>query len=371
MLPVTRPTMVDLDNLIPDFRKIWESKILTNSGPFHDQFEAAIADKLEREHVTLVANATSGLILSLAAMELTGEVITTPFTYAATVNSICWAGMQPVFADIDENTLTLSVASVERNLSSKTGGILPVHLFGRSCDLHGFESLSKQHGLPIIYDAAQAFGLKADGRNVVEWGDSSILSFHATKQFNSIEGGAIVSKDRSMKQKLDAMRNNGISPDGTYRYIGLNAKMSELHAAVGLAQLPGTVHSGAKRQELDLQYRASLASIPGIRCFEYEPGQVPPFSYFPIAVDPDYGKARNSLWEYLQEKGINARQYFSPLISSHPQFRDLPSAQPENLPVATRLADRILCLPMYTDLTLDDVSLVAESIATFRSMRCA
>jgi len=360
---VTRPVLPSLSEILPFLERIWGSRILTNSGPLLQQFEANLASYLGVEHLTVVCNASLGLVLALRLYGITGEVITSPFSFVATCHAIRWAGAKPVFADIDPHTLNLDPAAVEAAITPQTQAIMAVHCYGVPCDTEGLADVARRHGLRLIYDAAHAFGVRKGGQPLVAQGDLSVISFHATKVFNCFEGGAIVAPDLETKQALDRLANYGIVDEVTITDVGLNTKMSELHAAVGLALLPRMNEIIAARDDIANRYWQALAQIPGIHCL-CPPGQPGHNSYaFPIRVGQDYQLSRDGLYNKLREHGIHARRYFYPLISDLPAYRDLPSARPEGLAFARPAAEEILCLPLYPDLPAADQDRIIDIIS--------
>lgn len=359
---VTRPMTPPLAELLPMLEEIWRSRTLTNNGPFLHKFETALTDFLGVEHVSVVANATLGLILALRQLRVRGEVITTPYSFVASSHAIRWAGAEPVFADIDPVTLNLDPASVERRITSRTSAILAVHCYGVPCDVAGLETVAARHDLKIVYDAAHAFGVRLAGTSVLHHGDMSVLSFHATKIFNTLEGGAIVARDRNAKIALDVLGNHGIVDETTIPALGMNAKMNEISAAFGLALLPHVEQAIQDRRAVAERYWQQLESVRGIRCV-CPPG-VPGHNYyaFPILVEASYPISRDALYEKLREQGIYARRYFHPLIADLPTYSDAPSAQPGELPVARDIAARVLCLPMFPDLDPENQQRVIDVI---------
>jgi len=359
---VTRPYLPPLEEFTPYLEKIWESHWLTNAGPFHQQLEPALAGHLGVGHLSLFNNATISLIVALQALRITGEVITTPFTFPATTHSLLWNGIRPVFADIDPVTLNLDPARIERAITPHTMAIMPVHCYGMPCDYMAIQEIADRRGLKVIYDAAHAFGVRADGTSVAGLGDMSVLSFHATKVFNTFEGGAIVSRDAEMKKRVDYLKNFGIADEVTVVGPGINGKMNEVQAAFGLLQLRYLADGQARRQEIDRYYRRELAGLRGIRLQEPLERVEGNYSYFPIRVEPGYGLTRDGLYDALRAREIYARRYFYPLMSELPMYRDMPSADPANLPVATRAARQILCLPIYAGLEKSDLDRVVSVI---------
>lgn len=348
-------------------REIWGSKWLTNAGPFHEQFEMALADYLGVEHLSLFSNGTLALITALQALRVKGEVITTPYSFVATTHALRWNGLKPVFVDIEPGHLTLDPARIEAAITDETTALLPVHVYGNPCDTAGIQKIADAYDLKVIYDAAHAFGTKRAGRTILECGDLSILSFHATKVFNTIEGGAIVCRDARMKRHIDDLKNFGFRDEVTVVAPGINAKMNELQAAYGLLQLKYVDSCIARRKAISELYRSRLAKVPGLTLLSELEGCTLPYSYFPVLVEKDeYGLTRDGLYEKLKEYNVFSRRYFYPLISSFVSYRELPSAAPGNLPVAGRAAERILCLPIYGDLPLESVGRICGMLEAFR-----
>lgn len=365
-LYVTRPALPPLQELMPLLEDIWQSHILSNDGPYHQQFEKALSDYLGVEHLSLVSNATLGLQLALRQSKLQGEVITTPFSFVATSHVLALAGLKPVFADIDPVSLNLDPAAVEAALTPQTRAIMPVHIFGRGCDTSAFGALASRHNLRVIYDAAQAFGVRDNDGSLLRHGDMSVLSFHATKVFNTFEGGAVICKDAATKAAIDDLRNFGIIDEVTVTDIGMNAKMNEFSAALGIVQLRHIDDYIAQRGAADSRYRELLAEVSTVRCLPKMPHQQSNYYSFPILVEPDAGFSRDELYDQLRAQGIYARRYFYPLISDLPMYRDLPSAQAAKLPVAQDISQRILCLPMFPDLSAEEQQRIVHEIAGAR-----
>lgn len=351
---VTRPVLPPLEEVLPLLQEIWQSRMLSNGGPILQRFEAALGAYLGVEHLSLVTNATLGLILALRHLGVRGEVVTTPFSFIATAHAIRWAGAEPVFADIDPVTLNLDPAAVAARITPRTGAILAVHCYGRPCDTAALAAVAAAHRLPLVYDAAHAFAVRDAAGPLCAAGDLSVLSFHATKVFNTFEGGAIVAPDREAKLALDRLANYGILDEERVLATGFNAKMSEINAAMGLALLPHADAAIAARARVAQRYAAALAGVAGLRCLFPEP--VPGHNHyaFPVLLGPGYPLPREALLERLRAQGIFARRYFHPLISDQPMYRDLPSAAPEGLPVARAAAAGILCLPLHPDLAEAD-----------------
>lgn len=366
---VTQPYMPPLEEFIPYLKEIWGNKWLTNNGPFHQQLEAALCEYLGVKHLSLFSNGTLALITALQALRVTGEVITTPFSFVATTHSLHWNGIKPVFVDIDPQTFTLDPVKIEAAITPQTTAIMPVHVYGNPCAVDEIQRISDTYGLRVIYDAAHCFGVRLAEKTVLEFGDMSVLSFHATKVFNTFEGGAIVCKDDKTKQRIDFLKNFGFADEVTVVAPGINAKMNEVQAAFGLLQLKHMNDVLAARRLVDLRYRAALSSIPGLHLHEIAEGITQNYSYFPVLIGPDFPISRDGLYEKLRESGIFARRYFYPLISEFPAYRGLPSAKRENLPVATRIAEQVLCLPIYPSLGEDEQQRVIDLIQRTAGIR--
>ena len=361
---VTQPCLPPLEEFIPYLEVIWENKILTNCGPFHQRLEKELCDYLGVKHICLFANATIALVTALQAMRITGEVITTPYSFVATAHSLLWNGIKPVFVDIDANTLNLNPAKIEAAITPQTTAIMPVHCYGNPCDVEAIEKIANTYGLKVIYDAAHAFGVKCHCGSLLNHGDMSVLSFHATKVFNTFEGGAIVCQDAKTKVRIDHLKNFGFVDEVTVIAPGINGKMSEVNAAFGVLQLKGIDKALGQRRLVDQQYRAALEAVEGIECLA-DAGQLSGnYAYFPILVRPEYPTSRDALFEKLRSNGIYARRYFYPLISNFPMYRGLLSATSSNLPVATRVANEVICLPIYPDLSSEQISLISKLIVT-------
>lgn len=360
---VTQPYLPPLEEFLPYLHTIWDNKILTNGGPFHQQLEKALCEHLGLKHISLFSNGTLALITALQALRITGEVITTPYSFVATAHSLLWHGNKPVFADIEPETLNLDPAKIEAAITPQTTAIMPVHCYGNPCDVAAIQKIADNYNLRIIYDACHTFGVEDDGGSVLRHGDLSCISFHATKVFNTFEGGAIVCPDAKTKQRIDHLKNFGFVDEVTVVAPGINGKMSEVNAAFGLLQLQhmGTVMQ--RRAEVDAMYREGLKDVKGIRCLPQTASRTRNHSYFPIMVEADYPLSRNALYQKLKDHGINGRRYFYPLISEFPMYRGLPSAAPSNLTVATEAAQKVVCLPIYPDLKDVDQRRVIELIA--------
>jgi len=359
---VTRPFLPPLEEFLPYLEKIWESRWLTNAGPFHEQLETALAEYLGVKHLALFTNGTIALVTALQALRITGEVITTPYSFVATAHSLLWNDIKPVFVDIDPGTFNLDPARIEAAITPQTTAILPVHCYGTPCDVTALQKLADVYGLKIIYDAAHAFGVSSEGTSVLRYGDLSVLSFHATKVFHTFEGGAIICPDAKTKQRIDYLKNFGFADEVTIVAAGINGKMNEIQAAMGLAQLGHMDTLIAQRRRVDELYRQELADVPGIGLLPRPKGATANYSYFPIFVGPEFPLGRDALYDRMRTQDIFVRRYFYPLISDMPMYRGLPSASPSNLPNARRAADQVLCLPIYPDLPDADVRRVINLI---------
>lgn len=360
---VTKPTLPPLEDFIPYLREIWDNKVLTNGGPFHEQLENELCKYLGVEYICLFTNGTLALVTALQSLRITGEVITTPYSFVATSHSLLWNGIKPVFVDIDPNTLNLDPAKIEAAITPQTTAIMPVHCYGHPCDVEAIQKIADNYNLKVIYDAAHAFGVQDHRGSVLNHGDLSVLSFHATKVFNTFEGGAIICPDAKTKTRIDQLKNFGHVGETTVVAPGINGKMSEFNAALGLLQLKHIDQALARRREIDIAYRQRLSAVKGIRCLEDAGEKFANYAYFPILVQPEYPIRRDDLNLTLKEQGINPRRYFYPLISEFPMYRGLPSAHRENLPVATQVAQQVLCLPIYPDLDLSTVDEITRIIA--------
>ncbi len=365
IIPVTQPHLPPLEEFIPYLEKIWESKILTNGGQFHQRFEQALCEYLGVEHLSLFANGTIALVTALQALRITGEVITTPYSFVATAHSLLWNGIKPVFVDIDPETLNLDPSKIEAAITPQTTAIMPVHVYGRPCDVDSIQRIADVYNLKVIYDAAHAFGVRgSDGASVLKHGDLSVLSFHATKVFNTFEGGAIVSPDAKTKRRIDHLKNFGFVDETTVVAPGINGKMSEVNAALGLLQLQYIDEALARRRAVDALYRKRLADVRGVRYLDDAGEVVANYAYFPILVDGSYPISRDALFQSLKDRGVHPRRYFYPLISEFPMYRGLPSAGRDSLPVASVASQQILCLPIFPNLHHEVVHRVADYIAS-------
>ncbi|MEY8709621.1 aminotransferase [Mangrovibacter phragmitis] len=351
---VTSPLLAPLDEFIPYLEEIWQNKQLTNGGPFHQQLEATLAEYLGVKHICLFSNGTLALLTALQALRIHGEVITTPYSFVATSHTLLWNGLTPVFADIDPDTCNIDPGKIEQLITPATTAIVPVHCYGIPCDVERIQSIADAWGLKVIYDAAHAFGVKVDNQSILNFGDLSVLSFHATKVFNTFEGGAIICSDLKMKQRIDFLKNFGFLDETTVVAPGINAKMNEVQAAFGLVQLKHIDAGLAKREEIYQRYRKYLDAIDGIESFSVPESVEWNYPYYPISVESNYGLTRDELYEQFKTIDVYARRYFYPLISSFSMYRGFPSADESKLPIANEVAKKILCLPIYPDLTEED-----------------
>lgn len=360
---VTQPYLPPLEEFLPSLRQIWDSHQLTNAGPFHEQFETALAKHLGVPHVALFSNGTLALVTALQALRITGEVITTPYSFVATSHSLLWNGIKPVFVDIEPHSFGLDPDKIEAAITPQTTAILAVHVYGFPTQVERIQKIADTYGLKVIYDAAHAFGVKHQGVPLVGNGDLSVLSFHATKVFNTFEGGAIICPDAKTKQRIDYLKNFGFADETVVVATGINGKMNEFQAALGILQLQHIDSCIRQRGEIDTVYRDQLQSIRGITIPAILPDTTHNYSYFPLLVNKDYPLSRDELHWKFRDQGIFARRYFYPLISEFPMYRGLPSANPALLPVASHISRRILCLPIYPGLSADKQ---AEIIAVIK-----
>ena len=359
---VTRPDLPPLEEFHKSLQQIWENRWLTNNGPFHDRFEKELAEYLEVPYVSLFSNGTLALMIALRVLDIKGEVITTPYSFVATTHALWWNGIQPVFVDVEPEYGNLDPDKIEAAITPETTAILPVHVYGNPCDTEKIQKVAGKYKLKVIYDAAHAFGVKKNGQSILNFGDLSVLSFHATKSFNTIEGGAIVCHDPEIKKQIDYLKNFGFEDETTVVGPGINAKMNELQAAYGLLQLKEFDNNTEKRKKLTEIYRNELQDVAGVS-FMQDIGQVRHnYSYFPVFIGPEYPLSRDGLYEKLKENNIFARRYFYPLISEFPPYNELPSAKSNELPIAAKLAREVICLPLYSELDSKEALSVVEII---------
>ena len=355
-ITVTSPLLPSLDELDACLKDIWQRRWITNNGHYHRELEKALCEYLGVPFISLFTNGTLPLITALQALRVTGEVITTPFSFVATTHALWWNGIKPVFVDIDPETCNLDPDKIEAAITPHTTAVMPVHVYGRPCDTARIQEIADKYGLKVIYDAAHAFGVRVDGGSILNAGDMSTLSFHATKVYNTIEGGALVMHDEQTKKRIDYLKNFGFAGETTVVAPGINSKMDEVRAAYGLLNLRQVDRAIEARRHVAESYRKALRDVPGIRVMEDLPGVRHNYAYFPVFVDAGrYGMTRDELYFKLKEHNIFGRRYFYPLISTFSTYRGLDSARPENLPVATRMAEQVICLPMYYGLTDGDV----------------
>lgn len=360
---VTRPAMPPLDEFTQCLEKIWDSRILTNNGPFHQQFEKELAEYLGVKYVSVFSNGTLALITALNVLRITGEVITTPYSFVATTHALWWNNIKPVFVDVEPDFFTLDPSKIEASITPQTTAIMPVHVYGYPCNIEEIQNIADTYGLKVIYDAAHAFGVEIDGKSVLNFGDLSILSFHATKVFNTIEGGAIICDDEKTKKRIDFLKNFGFADEVTVIAPGINAKMNELQAAYGLVQLKYIDEYLDKRKAVAERYRKGLSGIRGLKMLHDLESVRHSYAYFPILIDSSlYGESRDIVYERLRSNNIYGRRYFYPLISQFPTYRGLPSAKTENLPVATKVSEQVICLPIYPDLQNEDIDKIISVI---------
>jgi dTDP-4-amino-4,6-dideoxygalactose transaminase len=362
-ITVTQPCLPPLEEFIPYLQQIWGNKWLTNNGPLHQQLEQELADYLGVKYISLFSNGTLALISALQALNITGEVITTPFSFVATTHSLWWNKITPVFVDIEPEYLNLDPSKIEAAITPRTTAIMPVHVYGNPSKIDEIQRIAEKYGLKVIYDAAHAFGVKKDGVSILNYGDLSILSFHATKVFSTIEGGAIICHSQEMKHHIDNLKNFGFRGETVVEEPGINAKLNEIQAAYGLLQLKYIDGFIAKRKLITDLYQSLLKDVPGIRFLPDMIGVIHCYSYFPILVNEEkYGINRDDLYEKLKENNIFARKYFYPLISNLEPYHKLSSAEPKNLRIATKVAIEVLCLPIYVELKEIEVKAICKII---------
>ncbi len=363
IITVTSPLLPDLDEFNKLLKEIWDSKWITNNGSFHKQLEAALAEYLKVPYVSLFTNGTLPLITALQALRITGEVITTPYSFVATTHALWWNGIKPVFVDIDWKTGCLDPNKIEAAITPKTTAIMPVHVYGKPCDTKAIQDIADKYGLKVIYDAAHAFGVEVNGESILNAGDMSTLSFHATKVYNTIEGGAMVMHDAKTKKRIDYLKNFGFAGETEVVAPGINSKMDEMRSAYGLLNLKQVDAAIEARHQVAIKYREALRNVEGIEFWDDIPGVKHNYSYFPMFVDAKkYGMTRDELYFKMKEQGILGRRYFYPLISGFSTYRTLPSATRENLPVATKMANEVICLPMHHALTEEDIQRILNCI---------
>ena len=362
-ITVTSPLLPNLDDFNEMLKQIWESKWITNNGQFHKQLEKELAAYLKVPYISLFTNGTLPLITALQALRITGEVITTPYSFVATTHALWWNGIKPVFVDIDPATGNINPDKIEAAITPKTTAIMPVHVYGKPCDTKRIQEIADQYGLKVIYDAAHAFGVEVNDESVLNAGDLSTLSFHATKVYNTVEGGAMVMHDEKMKKRIDYLKNFGFANETTVVGPGINSKMDEVRSAYGLLNLKQVDAAIEARHQVAIKYREALRNVEGITFFDDMPGVRHNYSYFPIFIDETkYGMTRDELYFKMKEQNVLGRRYFYPLISEFSTYRGLESAKPENLPEAHKMADSVICLPMHHTLSANDVHRVIDCV---------
>ena len=363
IITVTSPLLPDLEEFSKMLQKVWDSKWITNNGSFHRQLEKALAEYLKVPYVSLFTNGTLPLITALQALRITGEVITTPYSFVATTHSLWWNGIKPVFVDIEWKTGCIDPNKIEAAITPKTTAIMPVHVYGKPCEMEAIQDIADKYGLKVIYDAAHAFGVEVNGESVLNAGDMSTLSFHATKVFNTVEGGAMIMHDEKTKRRIDYLKNFGFAGETEVIAPGINSKMDEIRSAYGLLNLRQVDAAIEARHQVAIKYREALRNVEGIEFWDDLPGVKHNYSYFPIFVDEKkYGMSRDELYFKMREQGILGRRYFYPLISEFSTYRYLPSSAKENLPVAHKMANEVICLPMHHQLSEKDVNLILKCI---------
>ena len=362
-ITVTSPLLPNLDEFNEMLKEIWASKWITNNGQFHKQLEKSLAEYLKVPYISLFTNGTLPLLTALQALRITGEVITTPYSFVATTHSIWWNGCRPVFVDIEESTCGIDPDKIEAAITPKTTAIMPVHCYGKPCNTKRIQEIADKYGLKVIYDAAHAFGVEVEGESILNAGYMSTLSFHATKVYNTLEGGALVVHDEVTKKRIDYLKNFGFAGEIEVVAPGINSKVDEVRAAYGLLNLKQVNAAIAARQKVAQIYRQELRNVPGIRFFEDMPGVRHNYSYFPIFINAEeFGMTRDELYFKMKSQNVLGRRYFYPLISEFSTYRGLPTATPENLPVATRIANEVICLPMHHELTNNDLERILNCI---------
>lgn len=362
-ITVTSPLLPPLDEFIPYLEDIWNRKWITNNGHYHQELEKALCEYLGIEYISVFTNGTLPLITALQALRITGEVITTPYSFVATTHSLWWNGIKPVFVDVDPRTGNLDPSKIEAAITPKTTAIMPVHVYGNPCDTEAIQAIADKYGLKVIYDAAHAFGVKVNGISILEAGDISTLSFHATKTYNTVEGGALICHDAKTKQRIDYLKNFGFAGETEVVAPGINSKMDEIRAAYGLLNLKHVDDAIEARRKVAERYRRELNGIPGIRMFDMVPGVTYNYSYFPIFVDSDlYGISRDDLYFRMRDLNVLGRRYFYPLISDFSTYRGLPTAGSDNLPEATHMAREVICLPIHHQVSDEDQDRVINII---------
>lgn len=362
-ITVTSPLLPDLEEFNTLLKEIWSSKWITNNGSFHKQLEKELAEYLKVPYISLFTNGTLPLLTALQALRITGEVITTPYSFVATTHSIWWNGCKPVFVDVDPATGNMDPDKIEAAITNKTTAIMPVHVYGKPCDTKRIKEIADKYGLKVIYDAAHAFGVEVNGESVLTAGDMSTLSFHATKVYNTLEGGALVMHDAETKKRVDYLKNFGFAGETEVVAPGINSKVDEVRAAYGIINLRQVDAAIEARHQVAVKYRETLRPVEGITFMDDMPGVRHNYSYFPIFVNAEkYGMTRDELYGKMRSHNVLGRRYFYPLISTFSTYRGLESAAPKNLPNAHKMADSVICLPMHHELSAEDIYRVLELI---------
>ena len=360
---VTSPLLPSLEDFTFLLKEIWESKMLTNNGNFHQKLEEELAKYLKVPYLSLFTNGTLPLITALQAMRITGEVITTPFSFVATTHSLWWNGIKPVFVDIEPETCNLDPSKIEAAITPRTTAIMPVHVYGKPCKTKEIQEIANKYGLKVIYDAAHAFGVEINGESILNFGDMAALSFHATKVYNTLEGGALVVHDEQTKKRIDYLKNFGFASETEVVAPGINSKVDEVRAAYGLLNLKQVDHAINSRRKVAIRYRDELQGVKGITFFNDIPGVRHNYSYFPIFINAEeYGMTRDELYFKMKEHNVFGRRYFYPLISTFSTYRGLDSANPDNLPIATQMSNNVICLPMHHALSENEVEYILQII---------
>lgn len=360
---VTSPLLPSLEDFTFLLKEIWESKMLTNNGNFHQKLEEELAKYLKVPYLSLFTNGTLPLITALQAMRITGEVITTPFSFVATTHSLWWNGIKPVFVDIEPETCNLDPSKIEAAITPRTTAIMPVHVYGKPCKTKEIQEIANKYGLKVIYDAAHAFGVEINGESILNFGDMATLSFHATKVYNTLEGGALVVHDEQTKKRIDYLKNFGFASETEVGSPGINSKVDEVRAAYGLLNLKQVDHAINSRRKVAIRYRDELQGVKGITFFNDIPGVRHNYSYFPIFINAEeYGMTRDELYFKMKEHNVFGRRYFYPLISTFSTYRGLDSANPDNLPIATQMSNNVICLPMHHALSENEVEYILQII---------
>lgn len=360
---VTSPLLPSLEDFTFLLKEIWESKMLTNNGNFHQKLEEELAKYLKVPYLSLFTNGTLPLITALQAMRITGEVITTPFSFVATTHSLWWNGIKPVFVDIEPETCNLDPSKIEAAITPRTTAIMPVHVYGKPCKTKEIQEIANKYGLKVIYDAAHAFGVEINGKSILNFGDMATLSFHATKVYNTLEGGALIVHDEQTKKRIDYLKNFGFASETEVVAPGINSKVDEVRAAYGLLNLKQVDHAINSRRKVAIRYRDELQGVKGITFFNDIPGVRHNYSYFPIFINAEeYGMTRDELYFKMKEHNVFGRRYFYPLISTFSTYRGLDSANPDNLPVATQMSNNVICLPMHHALSENEVEYILQII---------